>query len=214
MGDALGARHLPGTDLELLDPGDDNELTFLIEARHAEFEDALGRGGDVIVDGEPVSPRLDVAMHQVVASQLLADDPPATWQTVQRLIGLGYDWHNIMHMIAALLAEEVYRVMQEHRRLILATMPAGWTSCPATGRRRSRPGGVDSPRATIHGAAWPARQLIIRGDRRGKSPAPGPPEHPVRCGTDSHANRPGLARTTAGVCASFKSKVRRSDHAA
>jgi hypothetical protein len=32
-----------------------------------------------------------MAMHQVVANQLLADDPPETWQTVQRLAGLGYD---------------------------------------------------------------------------------------------------------------------------
>ena len=40
-------------------------------------------------------------MHQVVVDQLLADDPPETWQTVQRLVGLGYDWRNIMHMILA-----------------------------------------------------------------------------------------------------------------
>ena len=77
-----------GLDLELLDPEDENELTFLIEAQHAEFENALGSHEDVIVDGEPFSPRLHVAMHQVVANQLLADDPPETWQTVQRLIGL------------------------------------------------------------------------------------------------------------------------------
>jgi hypothetical protein len=34
-------------------------------------------------------------MHQVAASQLLADDPPETWQTVQRLSALGCDWHSI-----------------------------------------------------------------------------------------------------------------------
>jgi hypothetical protein len=85
-----------GRDLELLDPGDEDERTLLIEARHPEFAAALQGGGDVIVDGEAVNPRLHVAMHQVVASQLLAGDPPETWQAVQRLAGLGYDWHTII----------------------------------------------------------------------------------------------------------------------
>jgi hypothetical protein len=44
---------------------------------------------EMIAEGEPFSPRLHVAMHHVVASQLLADDPPEAWQTVQRLAGLG-----------------------------------------------------------------------------------------------------------------------------
>lgn len=105
-----------GLDLELLNPDDENELTFLIEAQHAEYEDAFGGDEDVIVDGEPFNPRLHVAMHQVVANQLLADNPPATWLTVQRLIGLGYDWHNIMHMISALVAEDIYGIMREDRR--------------------------------------------------------------------------------------------------
>lgn len=105
-----------GLDLELLDPGDEGALTLLIEARHPEWADALESGEEVIVDGEPVSPRLHVTLHQVVANQLLADDPPQTWQTVRRLAGLGYDWHNIMHMIASLVAEDVHGVLKEHRR--------------------------------------------------------------------------------------------------
>jgi len=32
----------------------------------------------------------------IVKSLLTA---PEMWQTVQRLAGLGYDWHNVMHMI-------------------------------------------------------------------------------------------------------------------
>jgi hypothetical protein len=31
-------------------------------------------------------------MYQIVANQLLADDPAETWQTVHRLAALGYDW--------------------------------------------------------------------------------------------------------------------------
>jgi len=104
-----------GLDLELLDPADEDELTFLIEAQHTEFEDALRSGEEVTADGEPFSPRLHVAMHQVVASQLLADDPPETWQAVQRLAGLGYDWHNVMHMIAAVVSNDVYQAVTEQR---------------------------------------------------------------------------------------------------
>jgi hypothetical protein len=103
-------------DLELLNPDDESDLTLLIEARHPEFEDALRHGEEMIVDGEPFSPRLHVTMHQIVARQLLADEPPETWQTVQRLTQLGYDWHNIMHMIAALVVEDVHRAMAEHKR--------------------------------------------------------------------------------------------------
>jgi hypothetical protein len=55
-------------------------------------------------------------MHQVVASQLLADEPPETWQTVLRLAGMGYDWHNIMHMIATLVSGDVYHATKEHRQ--------------------------------------------------------------------------------------------------
>src|SRR6185437_10547251 len=51
-----------GLDLGLLDPGDEDELALLIEARHPEFADALRGGDDLILDGEPVNPRLHLAM--------------------------------------------------------------------------------------------------------------------------------------------------------
>jgi hypothetical protein len=70
----------------------------------------------VIAGGEPVNPRLHVAMHQVVANQLLADQPPQAWQTVQQLAGVGYDWHAIMHMIASLVTADVYTALTEHRQ--------------------------------------------------------------------------------------------------
>lgn len=104
-----------GLDLELLDPDDEDERGLLMAALHPEFAAALRSGDDMILDGEPVNPRLHVVMHQVVANQLLADDPPETWQAVQRLAELGYDWHNIMHMIAALVTDDAYRLMTENR---------------------------------------------------------------------------------------------------
>jgi hypothetical protein len=129
-----------GVDLELLDPGDENELTFLIEAQHTELEDGLRCDEEVIADGEPFSPRLHIAMHQVVANQLLADDPPETWQAVQRLAGLGYDWHNVMHMIAALVGDDLHRAVTEQRTFDpgdfarrLNGLPGHWPSPQALG---------------------------------------------------------------------------------
>jgi hypothetical protein len=129
-----------GLDVEFLSPGDEDERALLIEALHPEFAGALQGAKDVIIGGETVNPRLHVAMHQVVANQLLADDPPQTWQTVQRLAGLGYDWHNIMHMIASLVTEDVYSALKERRQpdpaayvRPLSELPGDWPP-PEAGR--------------------------------------------------------------------------------
>jgi hypothetical protein len=68
VGDAARAWQLPGLGLELLDPLEEGELTFLIEAQHTEFEEALRSDEEMIARGEPLSPRLHVAMHQVAAT--------------------------------------------------------------------------------------------------------------------------------------------------
>jgi hypothetical protein len=101
-----------GLDLERLDPDDEHERTFLLQAQHLEYEEALQRGGEVTTaSGEPVNPRLHLALHGLVGNQLLADDPPETWQTVQRLAGLGYDWHNVMHMIMGPVSAFLHQAM-------------------------------------------------------------------------------------------------------
>jgi len=33
-----------------------------------------------------------------------------------RLPRIGYDWHTIMHMIASLVSQDVYRALKEHRQ--------------------------------------------------------------------------------------------------
>ena len=120
-------------DLELLDPGDDDDLLFLLEALHDDGGDVPGSDGDLAAVGEAANPRLHVTMHQIVARQILAGDPPKAWQTVQRLAGLGHGWHAIMHMIAGLAAEDVHAALAEHRQpdpegyaRRLDQLPAGW----------------------------------------------------------------------------------------
>jgi hypothetical protein len=105
-----------GMDLELLDPADEEELMFLIEAVHEESGYGPGSAGGVTASDEPFNPRLHVAMHHVVARQILADDPPETLETVQRLARQGYDWHNIMHMIAELVSHDVHAALIENKR--------------------------------------------------------------------------------------------------
>ena len=129
-----------GLDLELLDPTDEDQRIFLIEAQHPEFEDALRNEEEMVVGGEPFSPRPHITLHQIVASQLLADNPPETWQTVQRLATLGYDWHNIMHMIARLVSDDIYGAMSEHRPFDprdytrrLSELPGNWPPPQALG---------------------------------------------------------------------------------
>jgi hypothetical protein len=65
-----------GLDLELLNPADEDERTFLIEAQHPELDGALRNDEEMIVGSEPFSPRLHITLHQIVASQLLVGDPP------------------------------------------------------------------------------------------------------------------------------------------
>ena len=126
-----------GIELELLDPADEDDLGLLIEALHSELAEALRSDEEVFADGEPFSPRLHIAMHQIVANQLLADAPPEVWPTVQRLGDLGYDWHNIMHMIAALVTDDVYGAISERRRFDpadyarrLSELPGDWPPPP------------------------------------------------------------------------------------
>jgi hypothetical protein len=123
-----------GVDLESLDPADEDELTTLIEALHPEFWSTFRSGGDAVINGEPVNPRLHVVAHQVAAEQLRTDIPPDTWLTVQRLSESGYNWHNIMHMIGMLVMEDVYRAgaeghsfdREDYARRLGELPPDGW----------------------------------------------------------------------------------------
>jgi len=119
-------------DLDLLDPGDDDELGFLIEALHG-CADLPGGSPDLGSPDQAGNPRLHVTMHQIVARQILDDNPPQTWQAVQRLARLGYSWHDIMHMIAGLVAEDVHGALTAHRHpdpadyaRRLDELPADW----------------------------------------------------------------------------------------
>jgi len=101
-----------GLDLELLDPDDENERAFLLKAQHPELDGALERHEEIITaSGDSMNPMMHIALHGLIANQILRDDPPETWQTVQRLAGFGYDWHDVMHMIMGPVSSFLHQAM-------------------------------------------------------------------------------------------------------
>lgn len=123
-----------GIDLALLDPADGDERRLLIEAEHSEFRRALKEGQrEIRVGRDIVNPALHIAMHEIVANQLWADDPPEVWATAQRLLADGYDRHEVLHMLASVVAGEVFEIIGHeqphdvHRvREALAALPGEW----------------------------------------------------------------------------------------
>ena len=101
-------------DLALLDPADPDDRHFLILAEHEELAQAIENDeNEVLVGGQPINPRLHITIHEIVASQLWADDPPEVWETARRLLGEGYERHDILHMIGSTFTTELWTVWHE-----------------------------------------------------------------------------------------------------
>jgi len=121
-------------DLALLDPADEDDRRLLIEAEHPEFRRAIEDGRrEVHLGGEAVNPVLHITMHEIVANQLWKGEPPEVWDTAQRLLADGYERHEVLHMLASVVAGKVFEVMRDDRppdpaRLHerLAALPGAW----------------------------------------------------------------------------------------
>lgn len=86
-----------GVELAPLDPSDPDERRLLILAEHPELAAAIEAGqNEIEVAGQPMKPRLHIAMHEIVANQLWDDDPPEVWVTTRRLTDAGYDRHEVL----------------------------------------------------------------------------------------------------------------------
>lgn len=125
-----------GIDLSLLDPEDEGDRHFLMLAEHPELASAIENGQDEIAighDGVTMSPRLHLAMHEVVANQIWSNDPPEVWATAQRLTQAGYDRHEVLHMLASVVSADIYNTMTgkaaldiDRTRRELAELPGSW----------------------------------------------------------------------------------------
>ena len=138
---SLGARR---EDLE-----DPDVRAVAIRADHPELDRALREGREaVLVDGEPMNARLHLTIHQVLATQLADDDPPEVYLTACRLLGLGYERHEVLHMLAAPIAEQIHATVQggegydrERHLAALQALPGSWQR-----RRGQRTLGRQDPR--------------------------------------------------------------------
>jgi hypothetical protein len=122
-----------GIDLALLDPDGEDERRILIETEHPELLKALEDDSDVHAGTEVMNPRLHIAMHEIVANQLWADDPPEVWRTARRLLQAGYERHDVLHMLGSVMSGEIWKTLHdkapfdaERMRRELAALPASW----------------------------------------------------------------------------------------
>jgi hypothetical protein len=130
-----------GIELGFLDPGDDDERALLIRAEHPDMALALERGDEEIeIEGQSMSPRLHLAIHEIVAKQLWQDDPPEVWQTACRLLDAGYERHEILHMLGSAMAATIWTVLEESSPRgseayvrALHLLPASWEHQRRTG---------------------------------------------------------------------------------
>lgn len=139
----------------------------VIRGEHPEFADALHDGREEVDLGHgPINPRLHLAMHEVVATQLWDNSPPEVWDTAVRLLQAGYERHEILHMLAGPVVEQVWGAVHDERPYdrdghlgALHALPGSWERA-----RSARPAAKrhDDARTQARRAAQAARRASRR----------------------------------------------------
>lgn len=153
----------PDEETQWLDPNDADGRALLIAAGHPELDT---EAETALVDGREINPRLHLIIHEIVATQIVDDDPPEVWATAQRLRKLGYGRHEILHMLGAAMTPQLWGALHEQRdydleahRAALAALPESW--------ERARPGGPAPPAArAAHAIETKKRRKAERAARR------------------------------------------------
>jgi Domain of unknown function (DUF1841) len=154
---------LAALDLKIEQLSDPDVRSVVIRHEHPEFEEALKDGRREIAGSDgPMSPRLHLTMHEIVATQLWEDSPPEVWDTAVRLRDAGYERHEILHMLARPVSEQIWGALHDerpydHERHVAAlqALPASWER-ERTGRASARR--HDDARKQARRAARAARQ--------------------------------------------------------
>ena len=136
-------------DVSLLNAADTDERAILIRLAHPDLDDAVEAGvEEVVIGGEPMSPQLHFAVHEVVATQVIEDDPPEAFLTLKRLLASGRDHHEALHMLASVVSTQLWTAMHEQRPYgpeehakALAALPGSWDARCGSGEvvRARRP---------------------------------------------------------------------------
>ncbi len=125
---------LDALDVRIEDLADPDVRSFVIRHEHPELDRALEKGRNEIDLGEgPMNPRLHLAMHEIVATQLWDDSPPEVWETALRLLDAGYERHEILHMLSRPVSDQVWEALHEERPYdrerhvdALRALPGSW----------------------------------------------------------------------------------------
>ena len=154
-------------DAELLDPSDRDDRELLIRAAHPELDAAIADGRETaVLDGQEINPRLHLAIHEVVANQLIGGDPPEVWATAQRLHELGYDRHEVLHMLGGTISGELWETLQGRRGYDHAAHVAALDALPDSWERQ-RPIGPTLPASrAAHGDQGKKHRRAARAARR------------------------------------------------
>jgi Domain of unknown function (DUF1841) len=152
-----------GEETEGLDPYDADDRALLIAAAHPELHTDAETA---LVEGREINPRLHLTIHEIIATQIVDDDPPEVWATAQRLRKLGYGRHEVLHMLGAAMTPQLWGALHDQReydleahRAALAALPQSW--------ERARPGGPVPPAArAAHAVDAKPRRKAERAARR------------------------------------------------
>ena len=189
-----GEKALASVGARLEDLVDPDVRGVVIRADHPELDRALRDGKDeLIVDGEPMSIRLHLTMHQALANQLADNDPPEVYLTAQRLLASGYERHEVLHMLAAPIAEQIHATLHDGKEYdrdrhlaALAALPGSWGAAAHNQRPSTRTRAAVTLRGDIAAAeraaiarvpAYPSEAVLPSTGPTG-SPGSARPHHP------------------------------------
>ncbi len=121
-------------NLSVDDLADPDLRALAIRHEHPEFEQAFEEGLPEVDTGYgPINPRLHLALHQIVATQLWDDSPPEVWETAARLLEDGYERHEVLHMLGGAMSEQVWAAWHDQRPYdrdrhlaVLHALPGSW----------------------------------------------------------------------------------------
>lgn len=122
-----------GIDLAYLDPVDPDERHLLIAFEHPDLREASQLGlQEIVVDGQAMSPTLHLSLHEIAANQIWDGEPEVTWKTAERLTALGYERHDVLHMISWVVGVEIRESLRDRRMHRPDLMAKGLKGLPAS----------------------------------------------------------------------------------
>jgi Domain of unknown function (DUF1841) len=108
----------------------------VIRHEHPEFEEALSEDRrEIEGSGGPMNPRLHLKLHEVVATQLWDDSPPEVWDAAVRLLDGGYERHEILHMLARPVSDQIWEALHDERPYDLERHVAALKALPGSWER-------------------------------------------------------------------------------